>query len=167
MEPKKSNILTENVAWAIKTIKIDKSLNLGIKDIDLAMILGTNKDTLATYRNKKGLLKGIVIERLVSVYNFNPMWLLKDIGEPFPGARIDYPDICGPEEVPQETFDKKSSIYNKEGAIGVGEPVSKYNEGVNLKDKLIRSQEKLITHLEKENSDLKARLEVIEKEGVK
>ena len=38
-----------------------------------------------------------------------------------------------------------------------------YNAGVTLKDKLIYSQEKIITHLEKENSDLKARLKALEK----
>jgi hypothetical protein len=124
MEAKKSNILTENVAWAIKIIKTDKSLDVGIKDIDLAKILGTNKDTLAAYRNKKGLLKGIVIERLVSVYNFNPMWLLKGTGEPFPGARINYPEVCGPEE--------GMPLYNKVEPQGIypAEPGVEYGGGV-------------------------------------
>lgn len=60
------------------------------------------------------------------------MWLLKGIGEPFPGARVDYPDICGPEEVPKEIIDKKSSIYNKVElkALHVAMPEVEYNAGV-------------------------------------
>ena len=90
--------LTERVAWAIKIIKADKDLDKGINDVELAKILGTNKDTLADYRRQKGLLKGEVIDRLVSHYYFNPLWLFQGLGEPFPGARDKYPEICGPED---------------------------------------------------------------------
>jgi hypothetical protein len=89
--------LTKRISWAIEIIKDDKDLDKGILDVDLAKILGTNKNTLAGYRQQKGLLKGEVIERLVSHYHFNPGWLLKGEGEPFPGARAKYPDVCGPE----------------------------------------------------------------------
>lgn len=90
--------LVDRVAWAIDTIKWDEHLARGIQDVELAKILGTNKDTLAAYRKRKGLLKGAVIERLVSHYDFSPEWLFKGMGEPFPGARKRYPDVCGPEE---------------------------------------------------------------------
>jgi len=89
--------LTDKIAWAIKTIKDDRDLDKGITDIDLAKVLGTNKDTLAGYRRGKGLLKGEVIERLVAHYQFNPLWLFKGDGEPFPGARAKYPEVCGTE----------------------------------------------------------------------
>lgn len=92
--------LTERIAWAITIIKDDKDLDKGIKDISLAKILGTNKDTLAAYRNCKGLLKGEVIEKIVSYYHFSPTWLFQGQGEPFPGARQKYPEVCGPEEEP-------------------------------------------------------------------
>ncbi len=88
--------LSKRIAWAIEAIKADKDLEKGIQDIDLAKKLGTNKNTLAAYRNNKGLIKGEFIEKMVREYRFSPAWLLEGIGEPFPGARTKYPDVCGP-----------------------------------------------------------------------
>jgi hypothetical protein len=104
------NSLTEKIAWAILTIKDDQDLDKGITDVDLAKILGTNKNTLAGYRNGKGLLKGEVIDRLISRYHFNPMWLFKGEGEPFPGARAKYKDVCGPEIVEATPHNEKPII---------------------------------------------------------
>lgn len=92
--------LVKRVAWAIATIKDDRDLDKGITDVDLGKILGTNKDTLAGYRSGRGLLKGVVLERLVSRYGFSPAWLFQGVGEPFPGARAKYPEVCGPEHLP-------------------------------------------------------------------
>ena len=78
-------------------IKDDKDLDKGITDVALAKILGSNKNTLAGYRHQKGLLAGRVIDNLISHYKFNPMWLFKGEGEPFPGAREKYKEVCGPE----------------------------------------------------------------------
>lgn len=91
--------LREKIAWAIEVIKKEKNLDEGITDVELARKLGTNKDTLAAYRQGKGLLKGEVIDNLVNVYNFNALWLFKGLGEPFPGAREKYPEACGPAAV--------------------------------------------------------------------
>jgi len=90
--------LTERIAWAIKVIKIEKTLDQGITDVELSKKLGTNKDTLASYRKGKGLLKGEVIDRISKLYKFNPLWLFYGKGEPFPGARSKYPEVCGPDE---------------------------------------------------------------------
>lgn len=57
----------------------------------------------------------------------------------------------------EKQIDKPEPLYNKV------EPEVEYNAGMNLKDKLIYSQEKIIIHLEKENRDLKDRLMAIEK----
>jgi len=92
--------LPKRIAWAISTIKADKNLDKGIQDIDLAKVLGTNKNTLASYRHAKGLLKGDFIQRLVDYYKFSPTWLFTGQDEPFPGARAKYPDACGPEGTP-------------------------------------------------------------------
>ena len=79
----------------------------------------------------------------------------------------------GPEpELPEveKQIDKPEPLYNKVEAPGVGDRMVEYNAGMNLKDKLIHSLEKIVAHLEKENSDLNARLKAIEKdlkEGVK
>ena len=190
--------LKVRVAWAIKIIKTDKRLDRGIKDIDLAKTLGTNKNTLADYRKEKGLLKGDFINRLALVYNFNLMWLFKGRGEPFPGARKEYPDVCGPEEAPQETIDKKRPLYNKVEAPGVGDRMVEYGGGVDdfgkavaglkeifdsqdpvlipaiqanihafqisvRRERQVQQQADKISTLEKENTNIKARLEAVEK----
>ncbi len=64
--------LSKRIAWAIEAIKADKDLEKGIQDIDLAKKLGTNKNTLAAYRNNKGLIKGEFIEKMVREYRFSP-----------------------------------------------------------------------------------------------
>ena len=78
----------------------------------------------------------------------------------------------GPEpELPEveKQIDKPQPLYNKvDSDMGMQVKMPEVAYGAaSLKDKLIYSQEKIITHLEKEITDLKARLEVIEKEGVK
>lgn len=109
--------LTERIAWAIETIKADKTLDKGITDVALAKILGTNKDTLAGYRREKGLLKGEVIDNLVAHYQFSPMWLFKGEGEPFPGARAKYPEVCGPEPATERLYIKEGqAAYAAGGA---------------------------------------------------
>ncbi|MFB3924889.1 MAG: helix-turn-helix domain-containing protein [Syntrophales bacterium] len=90
--------LHERVAWAIEAVKTMREMDKDITDEDLAKKLSTNKNTIGDYRRKKGLIKGIVLERLARQYGFNPGWLLQGAGEPFPGAREKYPEVCGPEE---------------------------------------------------------------------
>lgn len=74
----------------------------------------------------------------------------------------------GPQPGPpggEKQIDKPAPLYNKVEIPNthVVESVSEYGAGADLKDKLIQSQEKLITHLEKECNNLKARLEATEK----
>ncbi len=86
--------LLDRVSWAITELKNrDKNLT----DVILAEKLGADKNTIAAYRNKSGLVKGSLLEGLARLYDFNPEWLLKGNGEPFQGARAKYPEICGPE----------------------------------------------------------------------
>jgi hypothetical protein len=92
--------LAERIAWAIETIKSDRDLDKNATDEELAGKLGTNKNTIGDYRKKKGLIKGLVLERLVSIYRFNPDWILEGKGEPFAGARGRYPEVC--ENLPED-----------------------------------------------------------------
>lgn len=61
----------------------------------------------------------------------------------------------------EKQIDRPVPLYNKVEApvAGVGDRMVEYSAGVNLKDKLIEAQEKLISRLEKEIIDLKAQLE--------
>ena len=70
----------------------------------------------------------------------------------------------------EKQIDKPEPLYNKVEVPGVSDEVVRYSAGMDLKDKLIRSQEKLIRELEdrcRRQADkinaLKARLEAIEK----
>jgi len=86
----------KRIAWAIKTLKKDESLDKGITDAKLSHILGVDKNTLVRYRQCKGTVKSVVVGKLITHYNFNPRWLFLGQGEPFPGARTKYPEVCGP-----------------------------------------------------------------------
>ncbi len=88
--------LADRIVWAIETIKAD--LDRNITDEALARKLGTNKNTIGDYRRKKGLIKGVVLERMATVYHFSPEWLLSGKGEPLPGAAERYPETCAPEK---------------------------------------------------------------------
>jgi len=89
--------LRERVGWAIEAIKSDKTLGKGISDTDLAKTLGITENTLKAYKDGHGSLKSIAVESLISSFDFNPLWLYKGLGEPFPGARDKYKNVCGPE----------------------------------------------------------------------
>jgi len=124
------DILTERVAWAIAIIPVEKDLDdFKITDVDLAKKLGTNKDTLAGYRNQRGLLKGKVIDNLIARYKFDPAWLFKGVGEPFPGAREKYKEVCGPED----------PVSVRDNVAGYGPP----DQNVNIKDAIGKTYEVL------------------------
>ena len=66
--------LAQRVSWALKSID-------QIND-DLAANLGVNKNTVMAYKKGKGDLKGVVLEKLVELYDFNAAWLLSGSGNP-------------------------------------------------------------------------------------
>jgi len=100
--------LKERSAWALKIIKKDPTLDEDIRDCDLAKKLHISENTLAQYRKGAGVLKSIVVEELISTYHFSPTWLFRGEGEPFPGARSKYPEVCGPEEYKVHVIDTPS-----------------------------------------------------------
>ena len=87
----------ERVIWAIDVIKNDRNIGKGISNEELAKALGVNVKTLSAYKEGRGLLKGSVLEGLVTKFSFNSTWLIEGRSEPFPGARAKYPDVCGAE----------------------------------------------------------------------
>jgi len=83
--------LAGRIAWTLNYIKGGTQHTWE----SLGKELGSNKDTIAGYAKEKGLIKGEVLEKLVSLFGFSSKWLLEGSGEPFPGARNQYPDVCG------------------------------------------------------------------------
>lgn len=99
----------ERVAWIIKKIKEKESLN----NAQIGEKLGIDKNTVAAYLHKKGDLKGVALAGIVKHFGISGEWLIAGHGEPFPGARRDYSDVCSPEKAP---------LYNKDvAALPAGE----------------------------------------------
>lgn len=82
----------ERIAWIIKWIKQEHGLN----DPQLGKKWGVDKNTVAAYCNGKGIAKGPVLSSIVKDYGISGEWLIAGNGEPFPGARAKYPEVCGP-----------------------------------------------------------------------
>lgn len=84
--------LNKRVAWAINYYKEKYNLSWPV----LAKKLGTNKDTVAKYAKNLGeFVKGSVIDALGNECGFDPLWLIQGTGEPFTGARNEFPEVCG------------------------------------------------------------------------
>ncbi len=91
--------LAKRTAWAVRYLKNQFRYTWE----ELGKKLGTNKNTIAAYANEKGLIKGEVVEKLVMDFNFLSAWLLAGQGEPFPGARKDYPEVCDDPYIHKDT----------------------------------------------------------------
>jgi len=84
----------------------------------LAPFMGVHRGTVSNYRTMRTTPRADFIKHLCEQFDINEKWLTGGKGEPFPGARQKYPDICGPEEyVPQEPK-----------VVAVNEGISAYNE---------------------------------------
>jgi len=84
----------ERVSWVINNVKEKEKLT----NIQLAEILGVDKNTVRAYAKGKGSLKGCALSAIVKKFGINAEWLIAGNGEPFPGARQKYPEVCGPED---------------------------------------------------------------------
>ncbi len=106
----------KRIAWAIQTIKKDDRLSKGINDDDLSKVLSVSKNSLVKYRRGEGVVKIVLVEKLVTHYNFSARWLFKGEGEPFTGAREKYPDVCGPlaEDEKRAELHRRADDYNRE-----------------------------------------------------
>lgn len=96
----------ERVAWIINLIKKREGLN----NVQLGEKLGVNKNTVQAYSKGTGDLKGIALAGIVKHFGIDGQWLIAGHGEPFPGARDKYPDVCGPEEYAEKQ--QKVSLVN-------------------------------------------------------
>ena len=129
----------------------------GLTQVELAEKIGSNKGTIQNYESGS-LPKGDYAIALANILECSLDWLLMDKGPE--------PESPGKEK----QIDKPEPLYNKVEVPGVSDEVVRYSAGMDLKDKLIRSQEKLIRELEDrcrrqadKISALKASLEAIEK----
>ena len=95
-------MLEQRVAWAINLLKVREKLN----NIQLGQKLGINKNTVGEYSQAKGDMKGVALAALVKQFGFNGEWLMTGRGEPFPGAKEKYPEVCGGPPIPRAVYDR-------------------------------------------------------------
>jgi hypothetical protein len=78
--------------------------------------LGFKGSTVGQYRSKRIKPPIKFTSPFCRLYRINETWLFSGEGEPFPGARVVYPEVCGPVE---EHIDKADDqIQSKEGVKG-------------------------------------------------
>jgi phage repressor protein C with HTH and peptisase S24 domain len=108
--------LEERVAWALSFIKNrDK-----ITNIQLSKVFDVDKNTVQTYCHGKGNFKGSVLSIIVRDYGFNGEWLMAGKGEPFPGAREKFPEVCGPFGITEERQEQLYSyVKSATGQYGI------------------------------------------------
>ena len=183
--------LKKRARWSINHVT-DKKWIYKLSNKTLAEKMGVNKGTVSNYRTMINVPKIEFIDKFCNSFEFNIDWFLYGNGEPYPGARDRYPEVCGPELGIPLSNKEKFSI------IGVAEPVSEYGAGVDYfgkavaglkeifdsrdpvlipaiqanihafqisvrRERHIQQQSDEITALKKENTNIKARLEAIEK----
>jgi transcriptional regulator with XRE-family HTH domain len=83
--------LKERTKWAITHVV--KTRNLSNKKV--AQLLKINENTLGSYRNMGAEPKVDFIVKFCDEFDFDILWFTKGIGEPFSGARIIFPEMCG------------------------------------------------------------------------
>lgn len=91
---------SDRIAWVINYIIAKDDTN----NFALAKKWGITKETVNSYRQGRGIVKGPVLASLVIDYGVNGEWLVSGRGEPFPGAKEKFPEVCGPPGVTAEQY---------------------------------------------------------------
>ncbi len=105
--------IKKRVRWAIERVCEDRRLT----NKTLAPLLKSTATTLSNYRTMKNLPKAGFFVKFCDYFNYDKDWFFHGEGEPFPGARAKYHEVCGPETPPP------APLYNKDTLppIGAGE----------------------------------------------
>ncbi len=68
----------------------------------MAKAVDATVGTIANYRSMNTSPKVDFIKKFCGKFHFDEIWFLKGQGEPFPGARAKYPEVCGPAYQPPQ-----------------------------------------------------------------
>lgn len=93
--------IKQRVRWAINYAADTH----GITNEKLGKVIGVSTSAINSYRRMKTLPNFEFFIIFSGKYQFSMDWFTIGKGEPFPGARMRYPDVCGPEPAP---------LYNKD-----------------------------------------------------
>lgn len=87
------NEIKDRVSWSIEYVIKNNSLS----NEKLAKIMGLSTASIDGYRRKLRLPSTEFYLFFEHNFNFSFEWFMRGRGEPFPGARVKYPEVCGPE----------------------------------------------------------------------
>jgi len=114
----------ERLAWVINRI-VDEH---HITNFALAKKWGISKETVQSYRNARGNAKGAVLSSLSKDYGYDGLWLITGRGEPFPGARAKFPEVCGDPEITEDNVKRVTdSVIQQQIDQGVRPPQDLWN----------------------------------------
>jgi len=83
--------------WAINYVCEER----GLSNETLGRKIGIATGTVSSYRRMISEAKASFIVRFCQLFDISPSWLFHGEGEPFPGARQKYPEVCGPSTSPE------------------------------------------------------------------
>ncbi|HOC37791.1 MAG TPA: helix-turn-helix transcriptional regulator [Thermodesulfobacteriota bacterium] len=89
-----SDEIKKRTKWAINYI-IEKE---NLSNVKLAERLAVGVGTINNYRQMLAEPKGSFLVAFSEAFNFSLRWFFLGIGEPYPGARKEFPEACGSEE---------------------------------------------------------------------
>ena len=104
--------IKKRTRWALNRVIADNHLS----NKTFAPLMKMSIPAVNNYRTMKTIPKHEFIKAFCSKYNYNESWFLYGVGEPFPGARAKYPEVCGP--MPGMSYDELA------GGAGRGGPVA-------------------------------------------
>jgi transcriptional regulator with XRE-family HTH domain len=114
----KDEDLRRRTRWAINYAAAEHNLT----NITMAEKVGVKVGTLNNYRVMNTSPTAEFIRGFCEKFNFSEMWFLKGEGEPYPGARMRYPEVCDPNPIQSASLVKEESVAFESslpsGAIG-------------------------------------------------
>jgi len=110
-------LLKDRARWAINYISEKNSLS----NTKIGKMLGISGDTVNSYRSKTTDPKVNFIVNFCDAFGFDLKWFVKGDGEPFPGAREQFPEICGePVDISVCPAEENSSFPNNYTDLDTG-----------------------------------------------
>lgn len=105
--------LKERTKWAINYVVKDR----GLSNPKMAELLSCSKDTIGSYRNKLAVPKIDFVVKFCDEFEIDHLWFIKGVGEPFPGAREKYPEVCGEAPVVKESSTIPPATDNTQASL--------------------------------------------------
>ena len=102
--------LKERARWAISHV----AERDGLSNTKIGKRIGVKGDTVNSYRSMATDPKVEFIVTFCEQFELNELWFLRGAGEPFPGARELYPDVCG-EPIDPASFIEGGAVEAQDG----------------------------------------------------